>query len=148
MNLVMIIPTYWTWADGPRRDDNAIFDHPTPLGSRGTLGRTLESLRRQSDRDFHLVVVAAVTERSLAEDTARAVRRIIETSSPGVDVSLFAERECEMLRERLERHGEADLAPLVGLSGYGEVRNAGLLAARAHGADAVLLIVTGLPRRS
>ena len=61
MNLVVIVPTYWTWSEGPRADDDAVFDHPTPLGTRGTLGRTLESFHQQSERDFRLLVVDTKT---------------------------------------------------------------------------------------
>ncbi len=46
MNVSMVIPTYWTrpgdigWQPG-----DAFFDHPTPINTEGTLGRTLKSLK-------------------------------------------------------------------------------------------------------
>ena len=59
MKTTMVIPSYWCrkHALGMRETD-AIYDHPTPLDSEGTLGRTLASLNVLRDNDFEVEVIA------------------------------------------------------------------------------------------
>ena len=57
MKVIMVIPSYWArettigWKEG-----DAIYDHPTPLDSEGTLLRAIQSIDIIKDKDFQLVI--------------------------------------------------------------------------------------------
>ena len=62
MKVTMVIPSYWArerevgWKEG-----DAIYDHPTPLDSEGTLLRAIQSIKKLEDKDFQLVILAVAT---------------------------------------------------------------------------------------
>lgn len=61
--LAVVVPTYW----GPVREyelgvPSPACDHPTPLGSQGTLPRLLESLARNRGVEFEVLLVVAPAE--------------------------------------------------------------------------------------
>ena len=48
----MVIPTYWSKPILTEQGvGEEIYDHPTPLDKAGTLGRTLESIKKLKNRD-------------------------------------------------------------------------------------------------
>ena len=131
----MSIPTYWARAGEPRVGD-VVYDHPTPLDGEGTLGRALESLRVLEDREFSLVIVVAPTASDIAEAALEKVRRIVESSQPGVETFLISTGHAAAIRERVA----GGARELVSCYGYPGVRNMSLVAARMLRADGVLLI--------
>ncbi len=135
MKLVMSIPTYWARA-GEAREDDVVYDHPTPLDEAGTLGRALESLAILEDREFSLVIVVAPTAQDIADAAMQKVRRIVEASHPGVETFLISTGHAGAIRERVA--GEA--AVMVSCFGYPGVRNMSLIAARLLRAEGVVLI--------
>ena len=139
MRIVMAIPSYWCGPKGWQAED-AVFDHPTPLGQPGTLGRALESLRALSDHDFELVVLAVPTTPDIATEVRSEVAGIIRDSQVSVPTYLFSMDQVASVGKILSSQGRDDLLDLVGLDGYGQVRNACLLAAQMLAADAVVLI--------
>jgi len=139
MDLLVTIPTYWSRPGGWRPGDG-IYDHPTPLNSDGTLGRTLESLARLDCRDFSVVVVAAATAPDLAELVQQRVEAIIEASRPVVPTSLFCQWHLEGLRRRLTTAGHQDLEAMLSLDGYSNIRNVCLAVGRLLDAGAVVHI--------
>jgi len=135
----MAIPTYWARSEGWQEGD-AVYDHPTPLSSQGTLGRALSSLARLEDDDFSLVVVAAATAPEIAPQVRQRVEGIIADARPEVPTTLFDQRDLDALRRRLEEQGHGGLTGLLSLRGYGNIRNICLALAQMSEADAVLLI--------
>ncbi|HHE72821.1 MAG TPA: hypothetical protein ENL34_11140, partial [Chloroflexi bacterium] len=85
MKTVMTIPTYWGresavgWQEG-----DAVYDHPTPLDTEGTLARTLKSMEILKDRDFQLVVLACATSEDIETQVEEKVQRIVADAHPCV----------------------------------------------------------------
>lgn len=140
MKLLITIPTYWAHPDGHRPGDG-VYDHPTPLNTPGTLGRTLESLARLREvGDATVAVVAAATAPELAVEVARQVRGVIDAASPAFSTELWSHRELEALRRRVTDAGRQDLASMLSLDGYSNIRNLCLALGRLDDADAVVHI--------
>ncbi|MFC1678855.1 hypothetical protein ACFL2T_01360, partial [Elusimicrobiota bacterium] len=139
MSLVISIPTYWGRREGWQPGDIA-FDHPTPLGSPGTLGRTLESLSVLRDEEYSLVVVVAATSPELASHAEESVASIIARNDCPKTPLLIAERNVAALQDLLREDGRSDLAGILSLGGYSGVRNIQLLSARFLRSDAAVLI--------
>jgi hypothetical protein len=139
LKTAIVIPTYWTKPDGLPTDRLLnIYDHPTPLGSSGTLGRTLESLRALKTK-VGVIIIAASTELELAQAVENHVRRLL---LPFTDLNpiLISSSKLQMLRTRLEKIAGSDYANLLSLDGYSHIRNMCLLVPYLLGYEAIILI--------
>lgn len=135
----VVIPTFWTRRRG-RFTDRLInvYDHPTPLDAEGTLGACLSSL--QGVRGLgQVVVIVATTDPSIEHEAEDRVRQILE-GIPGVDALVFGPAELGSLQRRLEQLDFSDMVPGVSLTGYGAVRNVGLIVAAILGCESVVFI--------
>lgn len=144
MDPVVVIPTFWTRRRGGRgrtgsEEQAALYDHPTPLDEiEPSLGPCLQSLRKVRDLG-RVVVIVAVTDESIAHEAEDRVRDIV-TDFPDIDAFVFGPAEMGSLHRRLEQLEFADLIEGVTLSGYGAVRNAGLIAAAVLGHETVVFL--------
>ncbi len=144
MEPVVVIPTFWTRARSGRGrafsdDQAAIYDHPTPIDEVDPpLGPCLESLMKVR-RLGRVVVIVAVTDESVAHSAEDRVRDIV-AEYPAIDAFVFGPAEMGSLHRRLEQLEFADLIEGITLTGYGAVRNAGLIAAAVLGHDAVVFL--------
>jgi GT2 family glycosyltransferase len=134
---IVIIPTFWTRRRGRGLERARVhYDHPTPVDADGTFAECLASLEQVRGLGRVLVLVAATDEsvEAAAED------RVRETLAefPGIDAFVFGAAEMGSLHRRMEQLEFADLIAGASLNGYGGVRNVGLLAAAALGAEMVV----------
>ncbi len=140
MKLLITIPTYWARRGGWRQGDG-VYDHPTPLGAAGTLGRTLESLAQLREvGDASVAVVAAATAPELCDEVERQVRALVDAARPALPTRLVSHRELAALRGQVTAAGRSDLSPLLSLDGYSNIRNLCLALGRQDDADAVVHI--------
>lgn len=137
MNPVVLIPTY---VSASRRSQGGAvtttYDHATPLSSEGELPRCLDSLR--CVRGLRTVVILVAAEAAIENQAASKIRGIA-SQFPDLDIVVVGAPEAALVRQRMEQlgiitHGE------VGLSGYGAVRNMGLLMANVLGFDAAVFV--------
>ena len=137
MNPVVLIPTY---VSASRRSQGGAvtttYDHATPLSSEGELPRCLDSLR--CVRGLGTVVILVAAEAAIENQAASKIRGIV-SQFPDLDIVVVGAPEAALVRQRMEQlgiitHGE------VGLSGYGAVRNMGLLMANVLGFDAAVFV--------
>lgn len=137
MNPVVLIPTY---VSASRRSQGGAvtttYDHATPLSSEGELPRCLDSLR--CVRGLGTVVILVAAEAAIENQAASKIRGIA-SQFPDLDIVVVGAPEAALVRQRMEQlgiitHGE------VGLSGYGAVRNMGLLMANVLGFDAAVFV--------
>jgi hypothetical protein len=141
---VVVIPTFWTKRQGGRgrvvTDERvAVYDHPTPVNElEPALVPCLQSLRHVRGLG-RVVVVVAVTDDSVAHEAEDRVRDIVD-EFPDIDGFVFGPAELGSLHRRLEQLEFADMIEGVTLTGYGAVRNAGLIAAAVLGHDAVVFL--------
>src|SRR5450759_4094842 len=134
-----VIPTFWTRRRGKFTDRLInVYDHPTPLDSEGTLKACLTSL--QGVRNLgQVVVIVATTDASIEHEAEDRVRKIL-SEVPGVDALVFGPAELGSLQRRLEQLEFSDMVPGVSLTGYGAVRNVGLIVAAIMGCESVVFI--------
>jgi len=139
VNPCVIIPTFWTGRRN-RVPNNvlAVYDHPTPIDSDGTLPACLRSLQEVEGVE-RVVVTVAATDPSIEHAAEDRVREIL-ADIPGMDAFVFGPAEIGSLHRRMEQLEFADMIPGVNLVGYGAVRNVGLIAAAVLGSEAVLFI--------
>jgi len=150
---VMTIPTYWGresavgWQEG-----DAVYDHPTPLDTEGTLARTLKSMEILKDRDFQLVVLACATSEDIETQVEEKVQRIVADAHPCVETFVVSHAQVRDMRRILrqsfdgvragipEETGDEGSGDLLSLRGYANVRNMCLFVPLVMGAEVVVLI--------
>jgi hypothetical protein len=109
MRKSVIIPTYWSRKTGePWLESDAVYDHPTPIDQKGTLGRTLESMKLLNERDFKLVILVCPTAPELEEAAFGQVLRIVREVGLNAETYLFTAAD---LREMSKIFTEADSTP-------------------------------------
>ena len=138
MNPVVVIPTFVSTRS--QREGGSIittYDHPTPLSQEGDLPRCLESLTKVEGIGQIIVLVAA--EPSIAHKAAQKTQAIA-ARFPELHIAVIGAAEAGLVRQRMEQLGLGKLTREVGLSGYGAVRNLGLVVACALGFDAVVFL--------
>lgn len=144
MNPVVVIPTFWTKPRSSRArslfdERSAMYDHPIPINEENPpLVECLRSLERAKGIG-RVVVIVAVTDDSIAHKAEDRVREIVEDSSL-IDAMVFGPAEMGSLHRRLEQLEFSDMIDGVRLSGYGAVRNVGLIAAAVLGHDVVVFL--------
>jgi hypothetical protein len=135
----VIVPTFWARRRGRSKDRIInVYDHPTPIDQEGTLGATLRSLEQVRGLECVVVIVSA-TDASIEHEAEDRVREIVD-SVPGVDARIFGPAELGSLHRRLEQLEFADMVSGVSLTGYGAVRNVGLIVAATLGCENAVFV--------
>ncbi len=138
LNPVIVIPTYWCSRRGSANAAaSAAFDYATPVDKPGNLARCLESLSRVEGLGRVIVLVAA--EGGVENQAAEKVRDILSRFS-GMELAMVAAPELRHIHRRMEQIGMGALASCACLSGYGAIRNLGVLAASIFGHDTVIFL--------
>jgi hypothetical protein len=135
----VVIPTFWARRRG-RFTDRLInvYDHPTPVDQDGPLPDCLRSLQRV-DGLGRVVVLVAATDASVEHEAEDRVHSIL-AEFPDIDWLVFGPAEIGSLHRRLEQLEFSDMVPGVSLTGYGAVRNVGLIVAATLGCDSVVFV--------
>lgn len=135
----VIIPTFWTRRRSRGFDRSRVrFDHPTPLGEEGTIRDCLRSLEPVEGLG-RVVVIVAATDESIEHAAEDRVSEILE-DFPGIDSLVFGPAEMGSLHRRMEQLEFADIISGVSLSGYGGVRNVGLMIGAVLGSELVVFV--------
>ena len=138
MNPVVVIPTY---VSARRRKEGGsvltTYDHMTPISQSGELGRCLDSL--QKVRGIGQIVVLVASEPTIENQAAEKVQATA-SQFPGLNVVVVGAPELALIHQRMEQLGLGKLSKEVGLSGYGAIRNLGLVVAGTLGFDAAVFV--------
>ncbi|HEY5276968.1 MAG TPA: hypothetical protein VIK38_10645 [Coriobacteriia bacterium] len=139
MATCVVISTFWTRRGG-RSSDRLInvYDHPTPIDGESPLPACLRSLEGVRGLGKVVVLVAA-TDASIEHEAEDRVREIVE-DFPGIDALVFGPAELGSLHRRLEQLEFSDMVSGVSLTGYGAVRNTGLIVAATLGREIVVFV--------
>lgn len=140
MNPLIVIPTFVSSARQRRSGGNGIldvYDHTTPLSEPGELPRLLASL--QKVRGLGQIVVLVVSDKSIADKAAEKVQSIA-SRYPVLNVAVIGYAELDLIQQRMEQFGVGRLSKEIGLTGYGAVRNLGLVVADVMGFDSVVFL--------
>ena len=142
MRKVVLIPTYWSrekkegWHEG-----DAVYDHPTPIDEKGTLARTLESMKQLDVKDFKLVLLICPTTPDVEEAAEKQVVEIVREVNLQAETYIFTVSDLKRIAEIIyETDPQRRTATLLTMAGYANVRNMCLLCADILAADAAILI--------
>lgn len=138
MNPLIVIPTFVSARQ--RAEGSSVlstYDHTTPLTKPGELGRCLESLQRVHGVG-HIVILVA-SEPSVEHKAAEKVQATA-SQYPALSTIVIGAPELALIQQRMEQLNLGRLTREVGLTGYGAVRNLGLVVANVLGFDAVVFL--------
>lgn len=139
--VTMVIPTYWGLPEGKNIEEDKVFDHPTPLNQKGTLGRTLESLSVLERNDFSLVLIVASNSSSIEGEAITRVEEICRPFKKKYDIRLLHYENINNLREKLlNREVDPDACTLLNLNNYSSVRNMCSIAGILNNSEIVIFI--------
>ena len=138
MNPVIVIPTYVS-ARRRKEGGNVLttYDHTTPLTQIGELPRCLGSLQKVTD--IGPIVILVVSEPSIELQAAEKIQKVA-SQYPDLSIVVIAAPELAIIRQRMEHLGLGRLNNEIALSGYGAIRNLGLVVANTLGFDAVVFL--------
>lgn len=141
MKKVMVVPTYWgrDSSTGWQLGDD-IYDHPTPIDQKGTLGCLIDSMHMLNNKDFELVILIAVTTPEIIEDAYKRVKEVLREHRPPVKTYLIGNKELEKIRSLYTKKNKESLNELLLLRGYSNIRNMCLYMAFLLEAEVVILI--------
>ena len=142
MKVTMVIPSYWARESviGVKEAD-AVYDHPSPLDSEGTLLRTIQSLNILKDKDFQLVVIAVATAVDIEAKVEEKVTSIVKSASDSpVDIRLFGPSNLKKIHDFLVNKGNEEYIDLLQLRGYSNIRNLCMFIPHILDSEAALLI--------
>ena len=138
MNPVIVIPTF---VSARRRKEGGsvltTYDHATPISQPGELPRLLASL--QKVRGAGQIIVLVVSEPSIENQAAEKVQSVV-SRFPSLNTVVIGAPELALIQQRMEQLGLGELQKEIGLSGYGAVRNLGLVMADVLGFDSVVFL--------
>ncbi len=129
---LITVPTYWTYEEGKKDYENAIYDHPTPINQNGTLSRLLESLKVIKGVNFGVLVLSTVTNPELKTVVETKVDKIIDPFKRTFPIAQFSFSDLKILNELGIKKG------MVSLEGYGNIRNIQLILAQVMEAQVVI----------
>jgi len=132
MNPCIIIPTY---IGSKRYKDNidvlAIYDHVTPMTHQGELPRCLQSLVEVNVQCPIFILV--VSEQGLEAAGSSKIAEILSMFSAQLDLHMIDHEVLDRFNLRADALGVSGIKEGVGLTGYGAIRNLGLLIAAVGG---------------
>ena len=138
MNPAVIVPTYISART--RKEGTTMlttYDHTTPLSQQGELPRLLESLKKV--RGLGQVIVLVASEPGIESQAALKVQKIAD-GFPTMSIAVIGASELALIQQRFEQLGMGKLSKEIGLSGYGAIRNLGLVIANVMGFDSVVFL--------
>ena len=139
MNPAVVISTYIS--SNRRRSEArsviANYDHTTNIGEVGELDRCLNSL--EVVENLGLVIILVAADKSVEEKAVDKVK-LTASAHPKISSLVIGAREAQLLRSRLEQLGHGDISKKVVLKGYANIKNLGLILAKAFGFDGVVFL--------
>ncbi|MEF9841211.1 MAG: hypothetical protein RR955_04125 [Raoultibacter sp.] len=138
MNPVIVIPTFISGrARKSGGNASGTFDHTTPMSQSGELPRCLHSLQKVTG--LGPIVILVVSEPAIENQAAEKVQQVVG-QFPGLNIVVIGSPEHLLIQQRMEQLGSEKLGKEIGLSGYGSVRNLGLVVANVLGFDSVVFL--------
>ncbi|MBN1764962.1 MAG: hypothetical protein JW860_06860 [Sedimentisphaerales bacterium] len=120
----MVIPTYWGRADVSNIDKKIVFDHPTPLHQKGTLGRLLKSLELFAEFPGRIVIISVANDPALTAEVENKVNSIIAPYQSRFEIVHLTQSGLQIIKSRLEQKGVSRQGlELLNLNNYAAVRN-------------------------
>jgi len=139
VKISVVIPTYWTSTNPiiQHQVPDAIYDHPTPLESQSTLPRLLCDLKSTDmpKGSTTIAVIVAVTHQALEEKAKEKTKEILRSYKDYFDIEQFSVSTLRKINSK-----DQNLAQLLSLYGYSNVRNVGLAIAQILKSDILVFL--------
>ena len=140
MRATIVIPSYWARESSESLNLNdAVYDHPTPLDAESTLDRALESIDVLENRDFNVIVLACATNPDVYDAVERHVNDITAKHRSKYPVKVISHSFESKTRARIAAVTGDDVAELISLTGYSNIRNMCLVAAELARSEVAVL---------
>ncbi len=139
MKPVILIPTY-VCVSKERAESGVLdtYDRMTPLDRPGELPRCLDSIKCLSEPVD--VAVLVVSEKGCEEQAEEKIRSMAARLASDIDISVIGISEESALHTRMLQLGVGDHADGISLTGYGAMRNLGLIYAAVMGYTEAIFI--------
>jgi glycosyltransferase involved in cell wall biosynthesis len=140
MKYSFIIPIYLSRSSKEGwREGDTVYDHPTPINEKGTLVKTLESLKSISTEMFDVILLVSTTTPDIEMNIEQWVKdRLKEASYVPRNIYLYSHADLDVLTSKISKKITEDHNTLLSLRGYSQVRNIGFIAAILHKVDALI----------
>jgi len=141
LDVIIIVPTYWTWgSDRPDGPVQARFDHPTPVDGESTLPRLLDCLRQMDGPPFSVLVLTATVHPNLEGAAEERVSGIIAPFRERFPIAQFSAIDLASVHGRLRSMQQEEMVPFLSLSSYPGVRNCQLVVPHLLGAEVIIAL--------
>jgi hypothetical protein len=138
MKSVIVIPTYHSRAK-PHKED-LVYDHPTPTGEDGTLGRLLASLSVLRESDLYVIVISCPTNPSIGKEVKNKIDKIIKPYMKDYKILHFSYPDLLKFHRLAKGRGGHEYISYLNLEGYSNIRNMCLILPHILKADVSILI--------
>jgi hypothetical protein len=139
VNPVIIIPTYvGTKRKTPSYNVVATYDHVTPLTHQGELPRCLASLR--DNGVTAPIILFVVSEGGVEREASLKISEIAAAYRETLDIRVFDATLLAQFHARAEQLGLTAIKEGISLTGYGAMRNFGLVVAATLGFTELIFI--------
>jgi GT2 family glycosyltransferase len=138
MKSAIIVPTYWS-REKPEKDD-LVFDHPTPLNEKGTLGRLLNSLYLLKENSIKVIIISCPTTPLIANRVKEKVEEIVTPFRKNYDILHFSYPDLLKVHELIKEKGRAEYIPYFSIEGYSNIRNMCLILPHILNKEVAILI--------
>ncbi len=138
MKSVIVIPTYHSRTE-PHKED-LVYDHPTPLGENGTLGRLLESLKVLEKSEVEVIIISCPTTPSIGKEVKDKVEKIIEPYRKKHKILHFSYPDLLRFHSFAKEKEGKEYIKYISLEGYSNIRNMCLILPHILNADVSILI--------
>ncbi len=141
MRAMIVIPTYWTGLKHEKGSSRSIYDHPTPMNGKSTLGRLLRSFRLLNGIEtVDILVLGTSTHASIQKAVKERLQNILKRNRVNTTVFLFSDSDILRLHKQLERQHVPHVKDLLSLNGYSNIRNMSLFIPFVLGYDTIISI--------
>lgn len=138
LNPAIVIPSFWCGRRSTHSiNRGVVYDHMTPIDQPGELARCLESLRHVEGVDRIILLVAS--EPGIENQAAERVRAIADHFMD-LNIVIIGDAEMRHIHRRFEQVGVGEYKGAACLTGYGAIRNLGLIVASIFGHDTVVFV--------
>lgn len=138
MKTAVVVPTYWGELN---KEEEVIFDHPTPLGSEGTLKVLLDNLATFEEmKDIPVYVVGISNKKELDKDVEKCLVEYLKEYKNKLKIELYSHSYLEKCKNKLKDNKKKYLSYLFGFNGYSQARNFSLMPVIANDIDVAIFL--------
>lgn len=137
LNPIVVIPTYWCGRRSAAVPGGAVYDHMTTIDKDGELPRCLDSLC--GVEGLGRIALLVVSEPGVENQALEKVRGIA-AGYRELDIVVVGEPELRHVHRQMEQFDLGAYTSAASLTGYGAIRNLGLLVASIFGHDTVVFL--------